>query len=135
MQTMPKASCSQRNGEARASIVMSLPLPAFLAKVLRDRLCRLSSFKGVGLHRALNLKQRLYRLISPNFCTRPFRHEAIINNAKLIHIVNVKLTRRRAIAFVCGWIARESLVFSAGADDQPGPAEPPQRVATRPRLT
>src|SRR5207248_10412554 len=48
MQTMPKASCSQRNGEgraaaARASIVISRPLPAFLAKVLRDRRCRLSS--------------------------------------------------------------------------------------------
>src|SRR5436309_4546026 len=136
MQTMPKASCSQRNGEgrataARASIVMSLPLPAFLVKVVRDRLCRLSSFKGVGLHRALNLKQRLYRLISPNSCTRAHGKEAIINNAKLTRIVNVTLPRRRALAFVCGWFAAGSLAFSAVADDKPGSAEPPQRVETR----
>src|SRR5438477_2420682 len=140
MQTMPKASCSQRNGEgraaaARASIVMSLPLPAFLAKVLRDRRCRLSSRQDVGLHRALDLKQRLYRLISPNFCTRVHGEEAIINNTKLISIVNLKLTRRPALAFICGWFAAGSLVFSAVADDKPAPTEPPQSVETRHSVT
>src|SRR5437762_14187165 len=140
MQTMPKASCSQRNGEgraaaARASIVMSLPFPAFLAKVLRDRRCRLSSRQDVGLHRALNLKQRLYRLISPNFCKRVHGEEAIINNAKLTSIVNLKLTRRPALAFICGWFAAGSLVFSAVADDKPEHTEPPQRGETIRPLT
>src|SRR5438067_1145867 len=140
MQTMPKASCSQRNGEgraaaARASIVMSLPFPAFLAKVLRDRRCRLSSRQDVGLHRALNLKQRLYRLISPNFCKRVHGEEAIINNAKLTSIVNLKLTRRPALAFICGWFAAGSLVFSQLADDKPAPTEPPQSVETRHSVT
>ena len=140
MQTMPKASCSQRNGEgraaaARASIVMSLPFPAFLAKVLRDRRCRLSSRQDVGLHRALNLKQRLYRLISPNFCKRVHGEEAIINNAKLTSIVNLKLTRRRALAFACSCFAAGSLAISAVADDKPAPTEPPQSVETRHSVT
>ena len=114
---------------------MSLPFPAFLAKVLRDRRCRLSSRQDVGLHRALNLKQRLYRLISPNFCTRVHGEEAIINNAKLTSIVNLKLTRRPALAFICGWFAAGSLVFSALADDKPAPTEPPQSVETRHSVT
>src|SRR5438067_2390969 len=136
MQTMPKASCSQRNGEgraaaARASIVMSLPFPAFLAKVLRDRRCRLSSRQDVGLHRALNLKQRLYRLISPNFCTPVHGEEAIINNAKLTSIVNLKLTRRRALAFACSCFAAGSLAISAVADDEAAPSEPLQGEGAR----
>src|SRR5207237_7058705 len=92
---------------------------------------------GVGLHRAMNLKQRLYRIISPNFRTRVNIEEPTINNAKLTYIVNLKLTRRRAIVFVCGWFAAGWLASSAVADDKPaaGAGEPPALVETQHKVT
>jgi hypothetical protein len=49
----------RRDSACRALIVMCFPLQAFLAAMRW-----LPSRTGVGLHRAMNLKQRLYRLIS-----------------------------------------------------------------------
>ena len=85
----------------------------------------------------MNLKQRLYRLISPNFRTRVHIEAPTINNAKLTYIVNVKLTRRRAIVFVCGWFAAGWLASSAVADDKPaaGAGEPPALVETQHKVT
>src|ERR1700720_1673344 len=134
MQAMPKASCHQRNGEgraaaARASIDMCFPLPAFLTAMPHGRTRRLLSRTSVGLHRALNLKQRLYRLISSNFCTQPTVKEFTINN--------VKLTQHCALALAFGWLAAGCLATAAVADDKPAAVsgEPPAIVETRHHIT
>ena len=77
----------------------------------------------------MNLKQRLYRLISSNFCTQPTVKQFTINN--------VKLTRHCALALACGWLAAGCLAAAAFADDKPAavPGEPPAIVETRHNIT
>jgi carboxypeptidase C (cathepsin A) len=91
---------------------------------------------GAGLHRALNLKQRLYRLISPNFRTALYVNGSIINNATLTEIINHKL-RRCIVGLGCGLLAAGWLAVSAFADDKPASAaaEPPANVETRHNIT
>src|SRR5438477_8023487 len=123
MQTMPNASCSQRNDEGRAASARALidmfSLQAFLTAVLHHRIRRLSPHIGIGLPRALNLKQRLYRLISPNFRTRFNVSKAIIGNATVTLIVTGKLTRGRALAIGFAWLTAGWLASAAFADDKP----------------
>src|ERR1700731_4922295 len=141
MQTMPKASCSQRNNEGRAAAApastgMCFSLQAFLTAVLHHRFRRPPRI-GVGLPRAMNLKQRLYRLISSNFRMAVYVNGSIINNERLTQNSNFRLTKRDVTALACGWLAVGSLAGAALADDRPAPSagEPPAIVETGHSIT
>jgi carboxypeptidase C (cathepsin A) len=85
----------------------------------------------------MNLKQRLYRLISSNFRMAVYVNGSIINNERLTQNSNFRLTKGGVTTLACGWLAAGSLAGAALADDKPAPGavEPPAIVETGHSIT
>src|SRR6267154_454308 len=132
MQAMPKASCSQRNGEgraatARASMAMCFSSQALLAAMPFHRTPRRPWRAGAGLHRAILPYQRFASFMSPNL--------RIAANEPKDFSVTREIRRspgRRALAAL-GLLATVCLAGPAlAADDKPAASAEPAAGGQRP---
>src|SRR5205814_1397564 len=132
MQTMPKASCSQRNDEgrpaaARASVNMFSSFQALLAAMLFGRTPRHRWRMSVALHRVPSPYQRLTWFISSYFRIRA--------NKSRNFRVTIEKARRFAVAV--SWLVATCLAGPGLADDKPAApsGDPPALVETQHSIT